>query len=114
MTFTDLRLDWLPQRGARLSKLAILFFSSGLLAVAAVADWLVGHISLGILHILPMMVAALDLEPLELAALALFGAFLRSRFDYPRLEYRTRITLRIRILVLFHRRLICRSVGFKP
>jgi len=83
MTFTDLRLDWLMERGANLSRPSILLLSAALLAVAALADWLVGHISLGVLYILPMMVAALELEPLELAGLALFSAFLRSRFDYP-------------------------------
>ena len=83
MTFTDLRLDWLMERGAKLSQPSILLLSAVLLAVAAIADWLVGHISLGVLYILPMMLAALVLEPLELAALALFSAFLRSRFDYP-------------------------------
>lgn len=83
MTFTDLRLDWLMERGATLSRPAILLLSAAALAVAAIADWLVGHISLGVLYLLPMMVAALILQPLELAALALFSAFLRSRFDYP-------------------------------
>ena len=83
MTFTDLRLDWLIERGANLSRPDILVLSATLLAVAAFADWLVGHISLGVLYILPMMVAALVLEPLELAALSLFCAFVRSRFDYP-------------------------------
>lgn len=83
MTFTDLRLDWLMERGPWLSPPAILLLSAVLLAVAAIADWLVGHISLGVLYMLPMMLAALVLEPLELAGLALFSAFLRSRFDYP-------------------------------
>lgn len=83
MTFTDLRLDWLMERGANLSRPSILLLSALLLAIAAAADWLVGHISLGVLYILPVMLAALVLEPLELAALALFSAFLRSLFDYP-------------------------------
>ena len=83
MTFADLRLDWLIERGANLSRPDILLLSATLLGVAAFADWLVGHISLGVLYILPMMLAALVLEPLELAALALFCAFVRSRFDYP-------------------------------
>ena len=83
ITFTDLRLDWLMERGAKLGQSAILLLSAALLVLAAVADWLVGHISLGVLYILPMMLAALVLEPLELVALALFSAFLRSRFDYP-------------------------------
>ena len=69
MTFTDLRLDWLIERGANLSQPDILLLSATLLAVAAFADWLVGHISLGVLYLLPMMLAALVLEPLELAAL---------------------------------------------
>ena len=78
-TFTDLCLE----RGARLSQASILLLSGVLLAIAALADWLAGPISLGVLYILPLMVAALVMEPLELAVLALFSAFLRSRFDYP-------------------------------
>jgi signal transduction histidine kinase len=55
-----------------------------LIAVTAVADWAVGNtFSLGILYILPMMLGALVLRRSEAAVLALFCAFLRSRFDTP-------------------------------
>ena len=97
-----------------LASQTILLLSATLLAVAAVADWLVGHISLGVLYILPMMLAALVLEPLELAVLALFSAFLRSRFDYPGSGIEIAVALRICIRVLFHLRFVCGRLGFKP
>ena len=113
MTFSDLHLDGLMERGARLSQPAILLFSAALLAVAAIADWLVGHISLGVLYILPMMLAALVLEPLELAALALFSAFLRSRFDYPGSDIE--IVLRFAFAsVSYFVRFICGGPGIEP
>ncbi len=82
-TFADLGLDNLLDRLPKMSKAALLTATAALVAGASLADYLVGHISLGILYIMPMMTGALLLEPLELAALALLCAFLRSLFDYP-------------------------------
>ena len=65
------------------------------LAVAwiAIIDWSVGNtVSLGVLYILPMMLAAVVLSPWETAILALLCAFLRSRFDVP--SSRTEVYLR--------------------
>ncbi len=83
ITFADLGLDQWIDRGPQWSRTTVFLLTGLLLALSTLADWIVGHISLGVLYILPMMSAALVLEPLELAALALFCAFLRSRFDYP-------------------------------
>ncbi|HVW09864.1 MAG TPA: PAS domain-containing sensor histidine kinase [Bryobacteraceae bacterium] len=83
ITFADLGLDQWIDRGPPWSRTTVFLVTGVLLTVSTLADWIVGHISLGVLYILPMMFAALVLEPLELAALALFCAFLRSRFDYP-------------------------------
>ena len=52
--------------------------------VVALADWAVGNtVSLGVLYILPMMLGAVILGPLEIAGLALVCAALRARFDVP-------------------------------
>lgn len=56
---------------------------ASILAIAAM-DWAVGNsFSLGVLYILPMMLAGLILTPPETAGLALFCAFLRFEFDTP-------------------------------
>lgn len=83
ITFADLGLDKLLGRRPKFNVPRVLLITCVILAVTAVADWLVGHISLGVLYIMPMMTGALVLEPLELAGLALLCAFLRSQFDYP-------------------------------
>jgi signal transduction histidine kinase len=55
-----------------------------LMALIAVTDWAVGNsFSLGVLYILPVMLGALVVRRPEAALLALFCAFLRSRFDTP-------------------------------
>jgi len=65
-------------------KPTILLATVILIAWIAIIDWSVGTaFSLGILYILPMMLAAVTLRPWETACLALFCAFLRSRFDVP-------------------------------
>jgi PAS domain S-box-containing protein len=52
--------------------------------IVALADWAVGNtVSLGVLYILPMMLGAVILGPLEIAGLALACAALRARFDVP-------------------------------
>ncbi|HVV47444.1 MAG TPA: HAMP domain-containing sensor histidine kinase [Bryobacteraceae bacterium] len=83
VTFTDLGFDRWIDRGLQWSRPTVFTLTGILLTVVATADWMVGHISLGILYIIPMMTGALILDPLELAALALFCAFLRACFDYP-------------------------------
>jgi two-component system, LuxR family, sensor kinase FixL len=50
----------------------------------AVADWAIGaRASLGVLYILPMMLAATTAQPSETLALATLCSFLRSLFDLP-------------------------------
>jgi PAS domain S-box-containing protein len=62
----------------------VLEVTAGLVALIAFADWAVGNgFSLGGLYILPVMLAAIVLTPLEAAVLAVFCAFLRSQFDTP-------------------------------
>src|SRR5260370_25270587 len=65
-------------------KVKILVSVACLIAVIAVTDWAVGNsFSLGVLYILPMILGALVLSRPETAVLAVFCAFLRSRFDTP-------------------------------
>lgn len=65
-------------------KTRILVATAVLVTVIAVIDWSVGNtFSLGVLYILPMLLGALVLHPLELAAVALLCAFLRACFDVP-------------------------------
>src|SRR5438046_5971286 len=48
------------------------------------ADWFVGNkASLGVFYILPMMLGAIVLVPMEIVALALVCSFLKSWFDIP-------------------------------
>ena len=58
---------------------------AGLIIVCiAVADWAVGtRFSLGLLYMLPMMLAAIVLTPWQTFALALICALLRLLFDLP-------------------------------
>jgi two-component system sensor kinase FixL len=68
----------------RAGKARILVSVACLIAVIAVSDWAVGNsFSLGLLYILPMILGALVLSQFETAVLAVFCAFLRSRFDTP-------------------------------
>jgi signal transduction histidine kinase len=54
------------------------------IALIALADWRIGNrASLGLLYILPMMVAATVLPPAATVALAFVCALLRSAFDLP-------------------------------
>jgi two-component system sensor kinase FixL len=56
----------------------------GLIVVIALADWLVGNsVSLGVLYVLPMMIAAIVLRPPETMLLALACSVLRWIFDTP-------------------------------
>jgi two-component system sensor kinase FixL len=62
----------------------VLIVSAILIALSAFADWYVGvNVSLGILYVLPMILAAIVLKPLEMAGLAIFCSLLRSLFDNP-------------------------------
>jgi signal transduction histidine kinase len=62
----------------------ILPFVAGLAGVIALSDWAVGNrMSLGILYVLPMMLGALVLSPLQILFLATFCSALRSCFDLP-------------------------------
>jgi signal transduction histidine kinase len=65
-------------------KLKVLIASVMLVLLGALADWITGNtVSLGVVYILPMMLAAIILRPLEIAGLALVCAALRGRFDVP-------------------------------
>ena len=83
ITFANIGLNQRMESTPQWSRGAVILLTGVLLALSSLADWLAGHISLGVLYILPMMSGALVFEPLELAALALCCAGLRSRFDYP-------------------------------
>jgi PAS domain-containing protein len=77
----------------RAGKPKILFAAASLVALFAITDWAAGNtVSLGVLYILPTMLAALVLRPGETAALAIFCASLRARFDVP--SSRTEAVLR--------------------
>ncbi len=82
-TFEDLSLDAILQHKGALKRANLFLITAVLLGGVSVTDWLVGQISLSVLYVIPMMTAALLLRPLQLGFLALFCAFLRSRFDYP-------------------------------
>jgi two-component system, LuxR family, sensor kinase FixL len=62
----------------------VLAATAGLLVLVALSDWYVGNtVSLSVLYILPMILGAVILGPLETAGLALVCAFLRACFDVP-------------------------------
>jgi signal transduction histidine kinase len=62
----------------------VLSLTGALVALIALADWFVGNkASLGVFYILPMMLGAIVLAPLEIVALALVCSFLKSWFDIP-------------------------------
>ena len=62
----------------------LLPFVAGLVCMIAVADWAVGNrMSLGVLYVLPMMLGALVLTPVQILLLATVCSSLRSKFDLP-------------------------------
>lgn len=62
----------------------LLFISGCLTILIALCDWSIGNtVSLGILYIIPAMLAAIVLRPVETAGVAVFCSFLRSCFDTP-------------------------------
>ena len=66
----------------RAGKVKILLTTAILVALTSYLDWMVGrNVSLAPLYILPMMLGAVALSPLEIALLAVLCSYLRSRFD---------------------------------
>ena len=65
-------------------KVKVLAVVVAMVSLTALADWYVGNrASLGVFYIIPMMIGAIVLAPMETAALAVLCAFLRSWFDIP-------------------------------
>lgn len=65
-------------------KVKMLAAAAVMVLVTALSDWYVGNrASLGVFYILPMMLGATVLGPIETAGLAVLCAFLRSWFDIP-------------------------------
>ena len=63
-------------------KVKILAVTAALVLLTALLDWAVGrNVSLAALYILPMMLGAVVLRPVETGIAALLCSFLRSRFD---------------------------------
>src|SRR5215471_18384424 len=74
----------------RIGKIPILITVAALIIVIAVSDWAVGNsFSLGLLYILPMMLAATALPRTETIVLGVFCAFLRACFDVPATQTET-------------------------
>jgi len=68
----------------RAGKAKVLSAVAATIGLIAALDWYVGNrASLGLFYVLPMMLAAIVLTPLETTALACFCALLRSLFDVP-------------------------------
>ena len=68
----------------RAGKRRVLTATAALVIVVAIADWAVGNtVSLGVLYMLPMILGAVILGPVEIVGLALICASLRARFDVP-------------------------------
>jgi two-component system sensor kinase FixL len=77
-------LEEVVARILKAGKQKILLVSSIVVAVIAAADWYIGNrASLGVLYILPMMLAGTVLTPLETVGGGLLCAALRSCFDLP-------------------------------
>ena len=65
-------------------KIKVLFLTAATILPIALADWYIGsRASLGVLYIVPMMMAATVLAPAGTVALAFLCSFLRSLFDLP-------------------------------
>ncbi|HYV62322.1 MAG TPA: HAMP domain-containing sensor histidine kinase [Bryobacteraceae bacterium] len=68
----------------RAGKVKLLVTTAILVVLVSLADWVVGHnVSLAALYIVPMMLGAVVLSPLEIAFLATLCSYLRSLFDTP-------------------------------
>jgi len=71
----------------------VLLIAGWLILLIAISDWAIGNtVSLGVLYIIPAMLAAVVLRPLETAGIAILCSFLRSCFDTP--GSRAEVTLR--------------------
>jgi PAS domain S-box-containing protein len=78
------RPDEMIELCLRAGKVKVLWATAGLVLVVVLADWAAGiTVSLGVLYILPMMLGAVILGPVETAVLALVCASLRAEFDVP-------------------------------
>jgi two-component system sensor kinase FixL len=68
----------------RAGKVKVLGVVVAMVSLTALADWYVGNrASLGVFYIIPMMIGAIVLTPIETVALAIICSFLRSWFDIP-------------------------------
>lgn len=77
-------LERVPGKLLAIHKSRIVALVAVLVCMIAVADWAVGNrMSLGVLYVLPMMLAALALTPVQLLLLAIVCSSLRSWFDLP-------------------------------
>ncbi|MEI9812757.1 MAG: hypothetical protein WDO18_08830 [Acidobacteriota bacterium] len=66
----------------RAGKVNILAATAALVIVISYIDWLVGStVSLAALYILPMMLGAVVMRPVEIGAMALLCSYLRACFD---------------------------------
>jgi PAS domain S-box-containing protein len=62
----------------------VLLITALLIVLTAICDWASGNtVSLGVLYIIPAMLGAVVLRPIETAGVAILCAFLRSCFDTP-------------------------------
>ena len=77
-------LESVISRFLRWPRTKVLIAVAAIIACIAVADWAVGtRFSLGLLYMLPMMLAAIVLAPWQTAILALMCSLLRLLFDLP-------------------------------
>jgi len=68
-------------------RLKIVSVSTALIVLVTTIDWLVGmNVSLAALYVVPVMLAAVLLGPIQIAWLALICALLRTEFDTPATE----------------------------
>ncbi len=78
------RLQAVISRLLKLGRRNVLAGAGALISAIAVADWWVGaRVSLGVLYVLPMMLAATVLSPLQTIVLACLCSLLRALFDLP-------------------------------
>jgi two-component system sensor kinase FixL len=77
-------LDELISLCLKAGRIRVLMVTAGLVVLVALADWAVGNtVSLGVLYMLPMILGAVIMGPLEIGCMALICALLRGQFDVP-------------------------------
>lgn len=77
-------LDELISLCLKAGRMRVLAVTAGLVIVVALADWAVGNtVSLAVLYMLPMILGAVIMGPLEIGGMALICALLRGEFDVP-------------------------------